>query len=63
MKDINVRRTMAETFKLNIDSDGRIDTSSESTAEKLVKLLCNKGMLDPFDNVPVEVAGASRWEM
>lgn len=29
--------------------------------EKLIKVLCNKGMVDPFDNVPVEVSGASRW--
>lgn len=62
LMNIDTRRAMAATFHLCLDSEGRIDTSSESTAEKLIKLLCNKGMLDPFENVPVEVAGASRWE-
>ena len=62
MKDAGTRREMAATFNLPISAEGLIDTSTASTAEKLVKLLCNKGMFDPFDNVPVEVAGASRWE-
>lgn len=62
MKDATTRSEMAATFHLEMTGD-LIDTSSASTAEKLVKLLCNKGMLDPFDNVPVEVAGASRWEV
>lgn len=62
MKDARTRREMAATFNLLVNAEGLIDTSSAGTAEKLVKLLCNKGMLDPFDNVPVEVAGASRWE-
>ena len=51
MKDAGTRREMAATFNLPMNAEGLIDTSTASTAEKLVKLLCNKGMLDPFDNV------------
>ena len=38
-----------------------IETDSEEKLEKIVKLLCNKGMLDPFDDIPVEVAGSKQW--
>lgn len=61
MKDATVRRAMATTFKLPLDAAGNIDTSSPDAAEKLIKVLCDKGMVDPFKNVPVEVPGASRW--
>ena len=44
-----------------LDDNGHIDTSTPDMVEKLIKVLCNKGMVDPFDNVPVEVSGASRW--
>ena len=61
MKEAETRRHMAITFRLTLDADGRIDTATPDMAEKLIKILCNKGMLDPFDNVPVEVSSASRW--
>ena len=61
MKDSETRRRMAGTFRLTLDADGHIDTSTPDMVEKLIKVLCNKGMVDPFDNVPVEVSGASRW--
>lgn len=61
MKNLSTRTAMATKFRLTLTADGRIDTSSEEMAEKLVKLLCNKGMVDPFDDIPVEVSGASRW--
>lgn len=61
MKEAETRRQMATTFRLTLDADGRIDTSAPDMVEKLIKILCNKGMLDPFDNVPVEVSSASRW--
>ena len=49
MKDAALRRRMAAIFQLTLDS------------EKLIKVLCNKGMVDPFGNVPVEVSAVSRW--
>lgn len=61
MKEPETRIQMAGTFRLTLDANGHIDTSSPDMIEKLIKVLCNKGMVDPFDNVPVEVSGASRW--
>lgn len=31
--------------------DGKFDTSQKEAAGKLVKLLCNKGMVDPFEEI------------
>lgn len=61
MKDEYVRREMARMFNLTLSGDGKIDTSADGVAEKLVKLLCNKGMVDPFEEVPVEVPSAAKW--
>lgn len=61
MKSAAIRTAMAATFRLTLTPEGQIDTSTEQMAEKLVKLLCNKGMVDPFEDIPVEVSGASRW--
>lgn len=60
LKDRNERRKMAEKFNIPI-ADDKFDTTQEGTAEKIVKLLCNKGMLDPFEDTPVEVAASKKW--
>lgn len=61
MKDITKRKEMAAKFHLKLDDSGKIDTSSSDISEKLIKVLCNKGMVDPFEDVPVEVSAVSRW--
>lgn len=61
MKDEQKRKEMAKRFNLSLSADGRIDTSVDGVAEKLVKLLCNKGMVDPFEDIPVEVPSAAKW--
>ncbi len=60
MKDKTVRRQIAEQFSLPIKDD-KIDTSQSGVSEKLVKILCNKGMIDPFENEAVEVSGSKKW--
>lgn len=60
LKNNDNRQQMAKKFNIPLVS-GKFDTSQEGTVEKIVKLLCNKGMLDPFDDIPVEVAGAKKW--
>ena len=37
------------------------DTSSELNNDRIVKLLCNKGMLHPINENPMEVNGAKPW--
>ena len=48
-------------FNLKL-SGSNIDTNDEKTATRLVKFLCNKAMLDPLNDSPVEVAAAKSWQ-
>ena len=52
---------MAKKFEIPLVGN-RFDTSVDGVSEKIVKLLCKKGMVDPFEDLPVEVAGAKKWE-
>ena len=40
----------------------KFDTTEPEVAEKLIKLLCNRGMVDPFDDTPKEVSGSKKWK-
>lgn len=61
LRDINNRRKISEIFKIPLDDD-KFDVSEQSKAEKLIKVLCSRGMMEPFDNNPMEVAGSKKWE-
>ncbi len=56
------RHSIADQFLIPLDSGGKFDTTVEGASEKIVKLLCNKGMIDPFYNYAVEVDGARQWK-
>lgn len=61
LKNKKERKRYAELFEIPI-KEGKFDTSESKAADKLVKLLCNKGMVDPFEDLPVEVSGARKWQ-
>lgn len=62
LKRKSVRLAMAKQFKIPLDETGdKFDASAEGAADKIVKLLCNKGMVDPFEKNAVEVDGARAW--
>jgi len=61
LKSADSRRKMAQKFNIPLDGD-KFDTSTPGASEKLVKLLCDRGMVDPFDDNPMEVAGSKKWE-
>ena len=62
LKNISYRKKMSEKFNIPI-KDNKFDTKDPDVTDKLIKLLCNRGMTDPFeDNKPVEVAGSKKWE-
>jgi hypothetical protein len=61
LKDKYRRVMIASKFSIPLNDD-KFDTSIAGASEKIVKLLCNKGMLDPFEDSPVEVAGAKKWQ-
>lgn len=55
------RQRIAKKFYIPMIKD-RFDSSCPETSDKLIKILCNRGMVDPFGNDPVEVAGSKKWE-
>lgn len=56
------RRSIAEKFDISLTGTEDIfDTSSEDNCNKIVKILCNKGMIHPINNSPVEVNGTKPW--
>ena len=60
LKNKSKRLAMAKRFSIAIKDD-KFDMAVAGTAEKVVKLLCNKGMIDPFENSAVEVPSAKQW--
>ena len=54
------REKMGRKFDIPL-KDGKFDTTDKNTSEKVIKLLCKKGMLDPFEDSPVEVSSAIAW--
>ena len=56
-----MRNKIGKKFKIPLDGD-KFDINQQGAADKLVKLLCDRGMIEPFDNNPIEVSGAKKWE-
>lgn len=61
LRDARKRKAMAKQFNLPLDANGKLDAEAEGAAERIVKVLCNKGMVDPFKKLPVEVSSSKPW--
>lgn len=61
LQSLKERKRYAELFGIPLKK-GKFDTSEEEAADKLVRVLCKKGMVDPFEDQPVEVTGARKWQ-
>lgn len=61
LKNSRSRAKMARKFNIPMTGD-LFDTTQPGPADKIVKLLCDRGMVDPFDDNPMEVAGSKKWE-
>lgn len=61
LKNANSRKEMSKKFSIPLDGD-RFDMNQPGAADKLVKLLCDRGMVDPFDDNPMEVSSSKKWE-
>lgn len=57
LKNSRNRAKMARKFNIPMNGD-LFDTTQPGAVDKIVKLLCNRGMVDPFDDNPMEVANA-----
>lgn len=60
LKDLKFRKNIAKRFGIPL-YEGKFDTREAKNADKLIKLLCRKGMIDPFDELPMEVDGSRTW--
>ena len=61
LKNVQTRKRIAKTFSIPLQ-EGKLDASNPVNAERIVKILCNKGMIDPFDDAAMEVSSARQWE-
>ena len=61
LKSVDVRKKMGTKFGFPLDANDNIKTDKEKAVENLVKFLCNKGMTDPIDGNPMEVAASKPW--
>lgn len=61
LKNEGTRIRIAKKFSIPLKA-GKFDTDQEGVSEKIVKILCDKGMVDPFENLPMEVSSAKKWE-
>ena len=61
LTDADTRVSMSHKFNIPMDGD-KFDMSKPGAADKLVKLLCGRGMVDPFDANPMEVASSKKWK-
>lgn len=53
-------KRIREKFGLKIDGKQLISTTKEDV-DRVVKLVCQRGMLNPFDGAPMEVHSPSPW--
>ena len=42
--------------------NGKVITDEQTDVDHLVKLVTNRGMVDPFEETPMSVVGAATWE-
>lgn len=60
LKNKRTRERIGKKFDIPM-KDGLFDTEQDGAADKIVRLLCKKGMVDPFDDTAVEVSGSKKW--
>lgn len=62
LQDVKLRRKLAKKFSLPLRDDLFI-TEDKDVVDGLVRLLCDKGMVDPVSDQPMAVSGAERWTL
>ena len=61
LKQYDNRKHIADKFQIELTDEGLFNTSTEVNNNKIVKFLCNKGMVHPISEYPVEVNGTRPW--
>lgn len=60
LKNEDVRKRIGVKFSIPM-KEGKYIIEDEESVDKLIKVLCKRGMLDPFDDAPMEVSGSKNW--
>ena len=60
LKNGQTRKRIARIFFF-ILTDGKLDATDPKDADRIVKILCDKGMTDPFEDEAMEVSSARKW--
>lgn len=55
------RTHIAKKFHIAQTPGGELDMNRSEDADRLLRFLCNKAMLNPVDESPMEVAAAKQW--
>lgn len=61
-KDVKKRKQLAIQFSITLDSSDKFDIKNKEDAEKVIKLLCDKAALEPFNGTPIEVDSTTKWQ-
>jgi hypothetical protein len=61
LNDSKKRKKIAKKFGIKY-SNNRFDLSEKGDAERFIKVICNRGMTDPFTDDPVEVTSSKKWK-
>lgn len=62
LQDVKLRRKLAKKFSLPLRDDLFV-TEDKDVVDGFVRLLCDKGMVDPVSDQPMAVSGAERWTL
>lgn len=61
LKELQCRKKIAGKFGIKT-KNSKLDLSDPADAERFIKVVCNRGMEDPFDGKAVEVSSSKPWE-
>lgn len=56
------RKKIGKKFGIPLTDEGTFDTTDKKNSDNLIKILCNKAMLEPFGKEPMEVESARSWK-
>ena len=61
-KNKQMRKKLGNKFDIPLTKSGEFDTTDKRSCDNLIKILCDKAMLEPFDEEPREVESAKKWK-
>lgn len=62
LSDVTRGEKLRKTFGIHFQ-DGKLSIENQQQADQLIKVICDRGMTDPFADIPMEVSGARKWGM